>query len=180
MIPLIEQAVIDKKKWFTESELADMMSMAGSAPGGVGVNAAAFVGYRKAGIGGAAAAVIGITLPAFIIVVMMSLVYFFFKDEPKVEAALKGIRAAVIALILMAAYRMSKVSVFDKATRGVLIFTVGILLLVDIHPLYFIMFGLFVGFVIVRAKEKMGIKVRTEDLERPKGSSGQLEPEYYI
>lgn len=73
--------------------------------GGVGVNAAAFIGYRLAGVKGAIAAIAGITIPTFIIVCLLSAVYSQLADQPKVIAAMKGINGAVIALILVAAYR---------------------------------------------------------------------------
>src|SRR4051812_8766650 len=90
MMPSIEREVVVKKQWMEDKELADMMSLAGSAPGGVGVNAAAFVGFRKAGIAGAIAAVTGVTLPTLLIVIALSVFYLLFQDNPKVAAALKG------------------------------------------------------------------------------------------
>lgn len=180
MMPVIEREVVEKRRWFNETEMADMLSLAGTAPGGVGVNAAAFVGYRKAGFAGAAAAVVGITMPTFLIVVMLSFVYLLLKDYPKVEAALKGIHAAVVALILLAAYRMAKVSVFDIATMCVTAVALLLLLLIDINPMYVILLGMLIGVVVVKGKEWIGLEVRTEKKGSHHWPSPLLEPEYYI
>jgi chromate transporter len=177
MMPAIEREVVLKRGWFTENEMADIISLAGTAPGGVGVNAAAFIGFRKAGFLGAAAAVAGITLPTFFIVVSLSLAYLYLQNEPKIAAALKGIHAGVTAMILMAAFRMAKVSVFDTATAIVTAAALLILLLINLNPVYVILLGIAAGLCIVKGKERLGIEVRTE---RTSGSTTLLEPEYFI
>lgn len=65
MITAIEREIVDKKAWLKPNEVGDMISVSASAPGGVVVNSAAFVGYRLAGIMGAIISVIAITLPTF-------------------------------------------------------------------------------------------------------------------
>lgn len=85
-----------------------MVSVAGSIPGGVAVNSAAYVGYRLAGIIGAVIAVIAITLPTFAIVFILNSLGIMFQDVPKVEAALKGVHAAVVALIIVAALKVGR------------------------------------------------------------------------
>ncbi|WP_435169004.1 chromate transporter [Paenibacillus glycanilyticus] len=178
MLPVIEREVVNKRNWIAEKELADVVSLAGSAPGGVGVNAAAFIGYRKAGIPGAAMAVIGVTLPTFIIIITLSLFYLKFQDNPKVVAALKGIHGAVVALIAMSAYRMAKAAIFDKTTLVMLVLALLILLALPLTPLFIVAAGVLVGIGMVRVKEKTGKQANTEN---PSSSSQELMyPEYYI
>lgn len=178
MMSVIEREVVNKRNWIAEKELADVVSLAGSAPGGVGVNAAAFIGYRKAGIPGAAIAVIGVTLPTFIIIIALSLFYLKFQDNPKIVAALKGIHGAVVALIAMSAYRMAKAAIFDKTTLVMLVLALLILLVLPLTPLYIVAAGVLVGIGMVRVKEKTGKQANTE---KPSSSSQELMyPEYYI
>lgn len=180
MMPSIEREVVDKKQWMEEKDLVDMVSLAGTAPGGVGVNAAAFVGFRKAGVSGAIAAVVGVTLPTFLIVIILSLFYLFFQDNPKVEAALKGVHSAVTALILLAAYRMAQTSVFDATTTSISIIALLVLLFGNISPLYVIVTGLLAGIILVKGKEWIGLKVRTEKAGMNKQKPELLYLEYYI
>ncbi|MBN2980401.1 chromate transporter [Cohnella algarum] len=180
MMPLIEREVAHKKGWIEEKELADLVSLAGSAPGGVGVNAAAFVGYRKAGISGAIAAVAGIALPTFLIVLALSLAYVRFRDSEKVRAALTGVQGAVIALMLLAAYRMAKSSVFDVSTAVVSVAALTVLLATNLNPVYIVLAGLVVGILLVKGKERLGLNVKTEK-NGPNGGKAELYyPEYYI
>lgn len=179
MMPVIERECVEKRQWVKQEEMAEILSLASTAPGGVGINTAAFVGYRRAGLWGAVAAVAGMTLPTFFIVIILSLAYLIWRDQPKVEAALKGIHAAVIALILMAAQRMAKAALFDIATCCVMAGTLLVLLLTNINPFYVIMAGLVVGVVLVKGKQLFGMEVRTER-KGAEMSSHLLEPEYFI
>ncbi|MFC5653686.1 chromate transporter [Paenibacillus solisilvae] len=179
MMPVIEREIVERKKWFDKADMADMISLAGSAPGGVGVNAAAFVGFRKAGFLGAVAAVMGVTFPTFLIVIILSLFYLYLNDNPKIEAALKGIHGAVVALILMAAYRMFKTSVFDAATASVSIAALMVLF-ANINPLYIIIFGLLGGIVLIQVKKLMGLKANTEKISSETQKPESVYLEYYI
>lgn len=162
MIPVIEREIVAKRGWIPEEEMADVLSIAGSAPGGIGVNAAAFIGYRLAGVAGAAIAVIGMTLPTVLIIFALSLFFTYFQHDPRVAAALKGIHAAIIALILVAAYKLGKSAIFDKTTLVTAIGTVVLLLASSIHPLLVIGLGLLIGFPLIQAKRKLGYAAPTE------------------
>lgn len=180
MIPIIEREIVEKRNWIKHEDLADLVSLAGSAPGGVGINAAAFIGYRKAGIAGAAASVSGITCPTFIIVLTLSLFYLMFHDHPKLEAALKGVHGAIVALILVAAYRMAKAAVFDVSTAILSVSTLVVLLVLHVNPLYVITIGIIAGIILIKGKEWRGINAFTEKkaVNNQKAVIGC--PEYYI
>lgn len=162
MIATIEKEIVYKKGWMDQEEMGNMVSISGSAPGGVAVNSAAFIGYRLGGIPGAVTAVIAITLPTFIIVILLSLLSAIFKDNAKVEAALKGIHAAVVALIITAAFKMWKSSILDTATLVIVAIVVALLLFTGIHSFYLILGGPIAGIAVVLCKRKFGMTVRTE------------------
>ena len=178
MIPLIEHETVNKRGWLNEHDVGNLLSIAGTAPGGVGVNAAAFIGYRVAGITGAITAIIGITLPTFIIVLGLSFLYLTLDGNPKVEAAMKGIKAAVIALILTAAYRMARNALFDISTIVITLSTLAVLLFTGVNPMYVILAGLFVGIGFVMLKKLFGMQIHTEK-ERP-NKRDLADLEYYI
>lgn len=180
MIPMIQREISAKRKWIGEEEMDEILSLAGSAPGGVGVNAAVFIGYRLGGVFGAIAAIAGITIPTFIIVCLLSSVYSQLADQPKVDAAMKGIHGAVIALILVAAYRMAKNAVFDKTTAATAMIVLVVLLVSGINPIYMIAMGLVIGFVFIQVKQLLGIQVRTEKESLDYSDEESKYPEYYI
>ncbi|HEY4390858.1 MAG TPA: chromate transporter [Paenibacillus sp.] len=179
MIATIEQEIVHKKKWMSQEEMGEMVSISGSAPGGVAVNSAAFIGYRLGGVAGAVIAVTAITLPTFFIVLILSLLGAVFKDNVKVAAALKGIHAAVVSLIIVAAYKMWRSSVIDSATLVIAAMAVILLLFTGIHPFYLILGGPIIGIVVVILKRNYGMAVKTER-ERPEEMKEPHFPEYYI
>lgn len=179
MIATIEEEIVHKKKWMNQREIGEMVSISGSAPGGVAVNSAAFIGYRLGGVAGSITAVAAITLPTFFIVLILSLLGVVFKENVKVGAALKGIHAAVVSLIIVAAYKMWKSSVFDIATLIIAAITVILLLFTGIHPFYLILGGPTIGIAVVIWKRRNGITTRTEK-EQPEETKEHHFPEYYI
>lgn len=179
LITAIEREIVDKKAWFKQEEMGDMISVAGSAPGGVAVNSAAYVGYRMAGILGAIVAVFAITLPTFSLVVILSILGTLFQDVPKVEAALKGVHAAVVALIIVAAIKIGKTSILDKSTLLLAGTSVLLLLFTSVHSYYLILGGPIAGVGIIAIKRALGLSAQTE--KKTKKQESEIDYlEYYI
>lgn len=102
MLPLIKREVIEEKKWLTEQEIFDLIAIAESTPGPLAINCATFVGSRLAGFWGAAAATLGVTLPSFVIILLISQVLMQIENFKLVKDAFQGIRAGVVVLIASA------------------------------------------------------------------------------
>ncbi|NDI35394.1 chromate transporter [Chengkuizengella sediminis] len=156
MIPAIEREIVGNRKWLNESEMSDVLSISGSAPGGIGINAATFIGYRLYGIRGSIAAVVGMTLPTFLIIFVLGLFFSYFNDNEKVNAAFKGIQIAIIALVSYAAYKMAKTSIYDKSTFFTLIITLFLLIYLKVPPMIVIVAGGFAGILIMKVKTHLG------------------------
>ena len=75
MLPLIRAEVVEKKRWMTDKDFVDMLGLAQSVPGPVALNTAVFVGKTAGGFRGVIAAVSGIVLPSFLIILECSPVY---------------------------------------------------------------------------------------------------------
>lgn len=99
MVPLIEREVIDRRGWLERREFLDLLTIAQSAPGPIALNTSVFVGYKLRGYPGALAAISGIVLPAFSIILVVALFFAGIRENHWVEAAFKGMRPVVVALI---------------------------------------------------------------------------------
>ena len=106
MIRLIENVCVTKKEWITHEEMMNITVLAESTPGPIAINCATYVGSKKKGIWGAAAATLGVTLPSFLIILMISFFIDRFLEIKWVASAFKGIKIAVGILILDAAVKM--------------------------------------------------------------------------
>lgn len=100
MIPIIQREVIDRRGWIAENEFLDLLTVAQSAPGPISLNTAVFVGYKLKGYAGAAAAILGVVLPSFLIILLIAVFFTDVRDNHVVDAAFKGMRPAVVALII--------------------------------------------------------------------------------
>ena len=106
MISLIENNCVERKKWITHDEMMNVTVIAESTPGPIAINAATFVGYKQAKLGGAIAATLGIVLPSFLIILMISFFFDDFLEITVIANAFKGIKIAVGLLILDAGISM--------------------------------------------------------------------------
>ena len=108
MIALLENEFIEKKKWLEKEEFLDVAAIAESTPGPIAINAATYIGYKNAGIIGSIVATLGICIPSFIIIYIISLFFDAFLSLTLVAYAFKGIQICVVYLILTAGLKMLK------------------------------------------------------------------------
>lgn len=100
MIPLIEREVIDRRQWIGREEFLDLLTIAQSAPGPISLNTSVFVGYKLHGYAGAVSSILGVVLPSFSIILLVALFFAGIRDNAVIDAAFKGMRPAVVALIV--------------------------------------------------------------------------------
>ena len=108
MISVIEHNCVEKKKWITHEEMMDITVIAESTPGPIAINCATFTGYKQAGFRGALSATVGMVVPSFVIIYVISMFLDNFLEITVIAHAFQGIKIAVGILILDAALRMIK------------------------------------------------------------------------
>lgn len=108
MISLLDYECVEKKKWLTSDELMDVTVIAESTPGPIAINCATYTGYKLAGMKGAVAATVGIVLPSFLLLFVLSTFFENILVVTMIEKAFRGIRIAVSVLIIQAAVKMIK------------------------------------------------------------------------
>lgn len=108
MLALLENEFVSKRGWMEKEEFLDMVAIAESTPGPIAINSATYIGYKKAGVIGSAAATVGVCIPSFVIVYVISLFFDAFLSFTLVAAAFRGVQACVVYLIFSAGYKMLK------------------------------------------------------------------------
>lgn len=119
MIPLIQKEVVENKKWLTDEDISDVIAIAETTPGPIAINAATFVGYKTKGIKGALAATLGVVLPSFFIIILITVAFQKYMQNEIVANAFWGIRIAVIALMTKAFITMYKQCPKNAISYGV-------------------------------------------------------------
>ena len=132
MLSIIEHACVTQKHWITHEDLMNVTVIAESTPGPIAINCATFVGYKQKGVFGALAATLGVVMPSFIIIFLISLFLDRFLEITWVANAFKGIRIAVGILIVDVAIRMIRKMKKDALRIAILVAACLAVLLINI------------------------------------------------
>ncbi len=154
MLPLIQREVVQTKGWINEEEFLNMIALAQAAPGLIAVNSAIFIGWRIGGWKGVCGAVLGAVLPSFLIILVIAMIFADWKELPAVEAAFKGIRPAVVALIAAPLFKLSKSA---KLSGWYLLIPISAALLIwlgRVNPVWVIIATIVSTLLVVKLKIK--------------------------
>ena len=121
MLPILERELVDKRQWTTMDDLRDYFSIGQCTPGVIAMNVSTFIGEKRGGVKGAAAASAGFLTGPLLIILIIAMFLQNFAALPLVQHAFAGIRVCVCVLILQAVLRLWKKSVVDPFTLGLYI-----------------------------------------------------------
>lgn len=147
MIPLIEREVVDGHGWINREDFLDLLAIAQSAPGVFAVNISIFIGYRLRGVRGSVFCALGTVLPSVIIILFIAMFLGQFRDNRVVNNVLKGIRPAVIALILTPTIRLASKAGLNRWNWWVPVMTALLIWWLGVSPVW-IIFATIVGAVM--------------------------------
>ena len=132
MISMIENNCVERKQWITHDEMMTVTVIAESTPGPIAINCATFTGYKKAGFIGALVATLGIVVPSFVVIYLISMFLDNFLELTIIANAFKGIKIAVGILILDAAVTMIKKLHKKKLPRAIMLCSCVVMLFINI------------------------------------------------
>ncbi|WP_018526768.1 chromate transporter [Alkalispirochaeta alkalica] len=149
ILPVIQSVVVTGRGWLTTGEFVDLIAISQMTPGPVAINTATFVGYRMAGVPGAALATVGLITPPAIVSSVLCLLMRRHRDTAVVSGMLAALKPALIALILYSAVVVGQVAFTGYATVLVALAGLAVLFFSGIHPLWVILAsagaGVFLG-----------------------------------
>ena len=158
MVPLIQDEIVDKRKWIDKEDFIDLLALTQSVPGIFAVNIAIFIGYKLRNFRGALAMALGTILPSFFIMLAIALFFQQFKQYPIVENIFKGIRPAVVALIAAPTFSMAKSAKINRYTVWIPIVSALLIWVLDVSPVYIIIIAGVGGFIYGKYKHKYSSK----------------------
>ena len=137
MISMIENVCVEKKQWITHDEMMNITVIAQSTPGPIAINCATFTGYKKAGFLGSLVATLGMIVPSFAVIYLISMFLDNFLELTLIAYAFKGIKIAVGILILDAAITMIRQMQKKKLPRAIMVCSFLAMLCINIFSLNF-------------------------------------------
>lgn len=108
MVGIIQNNIVEKKKWIKQDEFFEILVIAESTPGPISVNVATYVGYKVAGIVGSIFSTFALVLPSLLIIYVISLFFDEFLALEIVSKAFKGIKVGVMVLLITTIIKLAK------------------------------------------------------------------------
>ena len=147
MLPFIQKEIVEKNNWISSTEFTDIIGISQMTPGPVAINSATFVGYKISGVIGSIGATLGVITTSFILVVIINRILDKFKEFKMVQAALLGMKPALIALIIYAFWDLAIDAYKDWKSIFITVIIAVVLWSKKVHPILVIVIAAIFGLV---------------------------------
>ena len=142
LVAVIESVFVERRKLLRHEEMLDGISLGNLLPGPLAVNVVAYVGFRLRGLPGAIVSAAGVILPAFVLMVVLTHVYFEYGDVPALGSIFAGVTPAVAAIIAAVVHRMAKKSLVGRVEWALAVVAAALLLFAPRESKLFLTFGI--------------------------------------
>ena len=149
ILALIENEVVDTHAWMTTAEFTDIVAISQATPGPIAINCATYVGYTATdSILGSAIATFAVCLPSLILASLAARFIYKFRDNKYVDAAFKGLRPAVVGLILAAGLTLINHDNFTDYISVIIFAVVAVASYFKVNPIFLLMLSGIAGYLI--------------------------------
>ena len=153
MLTLLQGELVEKRKWINNDELMEMTAISESTPGPIAINLATYLGYSRGGFLGALLATLGVVLPPFVIMFIISMFFQNLLQFEAIQYAFMGVKCGVVFLLCKVSITLIKENKKDWLAL-VLMIIVTILMVIftifaiNFSAIYFILIGAVLGLLI--------------------------------
>lgn len=149
VVPLIQREIVENYSWMSIEEFTDAYALGNSLPGPIATKLAALIGYKTGGVLGVLAALVGTILPSAIAIIVLSTIYYKFKDTKWLSGMMTAVRPVVVMLIASVVFSMGKAS-FGSIHTYILAVAAGFLIFfTNVHPVFIILGSFVYGFILI-------------------------------
>lgn len=153
MLAILQDEIVEKKKWATAEELLDYYAIAQCTPGVIAVNTATFIGTKQAGIAGGIAATLGIVFPSLVIITVIAAFLRNFLEYEIVKHILNGVKVAVAVIIVNAVISLGKTAITDKICIAIAAVSLIFSVVFSFSPIYTVLAAAAAGILIKRGEK---------------------------
>lgn len=151
IVPLLQNEIVDKRSWITKEELIDYYALAQCVPGLIAANTAIFIGYKIRGKSGALIAVLGLTLPPFLSIILLASILTELTKSTIMNDIFWGVNVAIIILIFLTVKDVWSSSILDRFTL-ILFILMFLLMLSGVSPVLLILIAALSGIAYKKIK----------------------------
>lgn len=166
MLPLIQNSVVQEKRWLNDEEFTDMLALTNSAPGAFTINASLYIGYGQRGLSGATVAMLGMVTPSVVIIVLLAYLILMGKNVEVLQQFFAGVRPIVAALLLDAAFKLRKDLLKTKFDWLLVALGLAMIVLAGINTVFVIIAGAVISVLYNRRKLRQQTDMPKEGTEK--------------
>lgn len=170
MLPLLQNTLIEEKKWFTKEEFIDAVAICQGLPGVIAINMATYVGYKKKGLAGSLVSTIGVTLPSFVLILIIAHGISAIGNNPYVLGAMAALRAAALGLVVVAIIQLAPSAIKNKWAMAAAALAFILIALLNVNTAYVILLFIILGIAATIINERKIANVEA-DMEDKGGES---------
>lgn len=150
MLALVHTEYVQKRQWVSQEEFDEAVMVGQIMPGPIAVDAITHMGYRLRGWPGAIVSIFSFILPSFLLMLALTLLYMQYGTIPQVAGIFKGLGAAVVAIILSAAWRMGRPHLKDPRSAVLMVSALLALLLLQVNVVLLVILAGMLGIALFR------------------------------
>lgn len=151
MLPLLQNTLINEKKWFTKEEFMDIVAVCQSLPGVVAINMATYVGYKKKGLIGSVVSTFGVTIPSFIMILIIARFITSLGDNGVLMGAMAGLRAAALGMVVVALIQLMPAAIKNKWAMLAAVVAFVLIAVLKVNTAYVILLFAVLGITVTFA-----------------------------
>lgn len=149
ILPVIQQEVVERRRWVSQEEFTDILIITQGMPGQLSLNSAIQVGVKLKGTAGGVAAAVGVTVPSVLtLTIIAAWLYPYMHKNVYLNAAFYGIRPAVVALIACAAIKMGRDLLTDPKCLILCLTLIALAIITGLHPILVLVAGGLAGLAL--------------------------------
>lgn len=178
MLPLLQNTLIEDKKWFTKDEFVDAVAICQGLPGIIAINMATYVGYKKKGLAGSLISTLGVTLPSFVLILIIANGISAIGDNRYVLGAMAALRASALGLVIVAIIQLAPSAIKDKRTVFAAVLAFVLIAVLNVNTAYVILLFIILGIgatIIDGRKAASPEAASNENREGPQNSAAAAE-----
>ena len=151
MLPLLQNTLINEKKWFTKEEFMDIVAVCQSLPGVVAINMATYVGYKKKGLIGSVVSTFGVTIPSFTMILIIARFITSLGDNGVLMGAMAGLRAAALGMVVVALIQLMPAAIKNKWAMLAAVVAFVLIAVLKVNTAYVILLFAVLGITVAFA-----------------------------
>ena len=175
MLPLLQNTLIEEKKWFSKEEFMDIVAVCQSLPGVVAINMATYVGFKKKGLIGSVVSTFGVTIPSFVMILIIAKFITSLGNNGVLMGAMAGLRAAALGMVVVALIQLMPAAIKNKWAMLAAAAAFVLIAVLKVNTAYVILLFALLGIAVTFAGSRRAAEAVKSDAQAEDEEGGESE-----